>query len=977
MEQVLEKKIAEQQEGSSQEEASREKKQQKTDRTTRTGQQWWKEYYVYVVSSLLILLAITIVLAVKKFWPFGDGVLLNGDFILQGWPFILEFKRKLASGESLLYTWNAAFGTNFFSILTYGLVNPSTLIFMLVPEQYILQASTVLYVVNMLLINGSMLYFLTHRPGHHLEGNKIANMLFSMSYTLCFYMISNINNWTFLIVAALFPLIILGLEQFVANQGWKLYFVTLAVSFIFNYYFTGLFCIFIILYYLTLEFGSFRNFWRKSLKIMLISILAILISGAALLPTALQMMGQSYTKSAMKQGIFFTTIYDILKNFLAFNCDIGRGSAADSYGEVDLYYGLLLLLLTSFYFLNKKIKRKVRLKKLCVLLLYLIAFNTNVLNYGMHLFHYPTWFPNRFSLFFTFLCIVLAYDAWVSMEETDFKHMTVLRGVLIGVAWVVITVVCFAFATEIQYEFTYYYSIMIFLFYMVAMLLLPYLKGKEAKVLAVIGCIELILVFDYAFIYRTSLENVNNFSTYSEKEQKLVDDYLLEEANGFSRVLEANDIVSGVNGGMLLDMKSNSIFASSMNGTSDFLWYFGILGGGNSMKSYTYTKATMSLLNIQYILLDDNLEERRLPEALYSTTPNLYEQYPIMAEEDGVVIYENPTVLSSGYMIPLEAEDFFFTDVCKDEYGDFSAENINAWIEAISGVSEVMEPVEFQLDNIETLNCEAAVVDFRFYMTQDLQQETAEQFNEKGTLVFVKNSLENYDEKENAVLRLDCTALEDGDYFVEIGNSFAAVGALEQDEHFYIYYSGVKELLDANLGANGTIQLFRFNEEQWQKAYDVVSGQQLQVTGYTSSMLEGTIDVAEAGLLFTSVPYDENWSLYVDGEKTEILPLWGEAFVAVPLSEGSHTIRLEYHQKGLAAGILVSVVAFMIAVALFMLCRKGKRDWILEAAESNGEYWNTFYTEEALEEGRLRKSVKKNKGKPETEEPEETTELLQ
>ncbi|MDE7367628.1 MAG: YfhO family protein, partial [Lachnospiraceae bacterium] len=485
----------------------------------------WKEYYVYVISSLLILLAITIVLAVKKFWPFGDGVLLNGDFILQGWPFILEFKRKLASGESLLYTWNAAFGTNFFSILTYGLVNPSTLIFMLVPEQYILQVSTVLYVINMLLINGSMLYFLTHRPGHHLEKNKIANMLFSLSYTLCFYMISNINNWTFLIVAALFPLIILGLEQFVANQSWKLYFVTLALSFIFNYYFTGLFCVFIILYYLTLEFGSFRTFWRKSLKIMLISILAILISGAALLPTALQMMGQSYTKSTMKPGIFFTTIYDILKNFLAFNCDIGRGSAADSYGEVNLYYGLLLLLLTSFYFLNKKIKRKVRLKKLCVLLLYLLAFNTNVLNYGMHLFHYPTWFPNRFSLFFTFLCIVLAYDAWVSMEETDFKHMTVLRGVLIGVAWVVISVMCFAFAKVVQYEFTYYYSIMIFLFYMVAMLLLPYLKGKEARVLAIIGCIELVLNFDYAFIYRFSGQNISDFGIYAQKEQALVNTY--------------------------------------------------------------------------------------------------------------------------------------------------------------------------------------------------------------------------------------------------------------------------------------------------------------------------------------------------------------------------------------------------------------------------------------------------------------------
>lgn len=967
MEQVFERDVTE----------AKEEQQKKADRKGSIGKQWWREYYVYVISSLLILLAITVVLAVKKFWPFGNGVLLNGDFILQGWPFILEFKRKLASGESLLYTWNAAFGTNFFSILTYGLVNPSTLVFMLVPEQYILQASTILYVINMLLINGSMLYFLTHRPGHHLEGNRIANMLFSLSYTLCFYMVSNINNWTFLIVAALFPLIILGLEQFVANQDWKLYFVTLALSFLFNYYFTGLFCVFIILYYLTLEFGSFRNFWRKSLKITLISILAILISGVALLPTAMQMMGQSYTRSDMLPGIFFTTVFDEFKNFLAFNCDIGRGSAADSYGEVNLYYGLLLLLLTSFYFLNKKIKRKVRLKKLWVLLLYLAAFNTNALNYGMHLFHYPTWFPNRFSLFFTFFCILLAYDAWVSMEETDFKHMTVQRGVLIGLAWVVITVACFAFAKEIQYEFTYYYSIMIFLFYMVALLLLPYLKGKEARVLAVIGCVELILNFDYAFIYRFSGQDISDFGTYAEQEQELINTYLREEANGFSRVLEANDIVGGVNGGMLLDVKSNSIFASSMNNTSNFLWDFGILGGGNMLKSYTYTPATMSLLNLQYILLDENVEEKRLPEELYATTGNLFEQYSLVAEKDGIILYENPTVLSSGYMIPFGAEDFFLTDVSKEEYGNYSAENINAWVAAVSGVSEVISPVEFQLDNIETLNCEAAVVDFRFYMTQDLQQGTAEQFYENGTSVFVRNSLERYDEFEDAVLRLDGTILETGDYFVEMGNSFAAVGYLEQDEHFYLYYSGVDELLDANLGANGIIQLYRFDETQWKKAYDTLSRQQLQVTNYNSAALEGTIDVVEEGILFTTVPYDKNWKLYVDGVETEILPIWEDTFVAVRLPEGHHTIQLKYHQRGLTAGILVSAAALISAVILFLLGRKGRRDWVLEAPEEKGSYQNTFYTEEALEERRQRKAARKRKGRPVTEESQETTELLQ
>ena len=101
-------------------------KEETTPKKGKHISKWWKNYYVYAVSSLIILITVTVVLAVKHFWPFGNGTLLNGDFIMQGWPFIMEFKRKLATGDSLLYTWHAGFGTNFYSILSYGMFNPFT-----------------------------------------------------------------------------------------------------------------------------------------------------------------------------------------------------------------------------------------------------------------------------------------------------------------------------------------------------------------------------------------------------------------------------------------------------------------------------------------------------------------------------------------------------------------------------------------------------------------------------------------------------------------------------------------------------------------------------------------------------------------------------------------------------------------------------------------------------------------------------------
>ena len=88
------------------------------------------------------------------------------------------------------------------------------------------------------------------------------------------------------------------------------------------------------------------------------------------------------------------------------------------------------------------------------------------------------------------------------MEKDDYRMMTVPRGLLLGIGWAVVTVLCFAFAQAIGYQFVYTYSIGLFLFYMVAMLLLPYLKGKEANVLAMIGCVEIICSFGYSVIFR-------------------------------------------------------------------------------------------------------------------------------------------------------------------------------------------------------------------------------------------------------------------------------------------------------------------------------------------------------------------------------------------------------------------------------------------------------------------------------------------
>lgn len=883
---------------------------------------WWEKYYVYVISSLIIIAVVIVVLVVKKFWPFGDLVLLNGDFLQQSWPYMVELREKLASGESLLYTWNAGMGTNFYSILSL-FFNPITLLFLVVPEKYIVQASTLGFLLTLLANNATMLIFLRKRPCIKLKKYQYSDILFSLSYTLCMYVISNINNWHFLICAAYFPLILLGLEQIVRNGKWKLYVITFALAMISNYYYMGLFCFFIILYFFTLQFNNWREFFKHSVQVLLCSVLAMGISGVVLIPVAIQITGQQYTVSGYQGNAWFTTFFDIIKNFLLFNQPIGRGTTGQSYGEVNLYYGLLPLLLTTFYFLNSKISIWMRIKRLVILALYLIAFDLNGLNYVMHMFHYTSWFPNRFSLFFTIYCLVLGHEAWESARENSYQNITLIKGLLMGVGWVVITILCFAFADTIQYQYTYYYSIMVFLLYMVLLLLMPLLQKKMAYVLIGIGVLEVCLNFSVAMMFRMSGASMSEVSNDWQKNYDFLQTHVEDE--GFYRVQDGRTGVSITNGGMLYQVKGVTLFSSSLGDLGNFLQNIGIWRGANVMFQYTYNPAVSSMFSCKYIFRDNNIPvQQNNSENMYTNGEDVLSAYELINSEDNLALYENPTVLSVGYMIDKDA-DKLFEDGLESRYvtGDSYGKTMNEWIEGCTGVGDVLVETEAQPIKITADNCEAiAHQDKILITTGGVEYDLSEVENHEDEYVMDIDGLQEYQKDQKSRILVTYKVPEEGEYYIQILGNVAAAGVVEKGEKFTVYYDVDSSYFEKNETLQIRLKIYRFDETQWEKAYNILKQQQLEVTSYDSTNINGRIHVLEDGILFTSIPYDSNWHLYIDGKEEEILPLWENSFVATRIEKGNHEIQLVYKQKGLNLGVGVSIGSIILLVLLWIRDKK-------------------------------------------------------
>ena len=99
----------------------------------------------------------------------------------------------------------------------------------------------------------------------------------------------------------------------------------------------------------------------------------------------------------------------------------------------------------------------------------------------------------------------------------------------------------------------------------------------------------------------------------------------------------------------------------------------------------------------------------------------------------------------------------------------------------------------------------------------------------------------------------------------------------------------------------------------------------LELTSFRNTLVEGTIHCNRDGLLYTSIPQDGNWKVYVDGHLVEHT-LVGDVMTGVMLQKGTHDIRFQYHNEAFSIGWKISGICCLLFVicALTTANRKGK-----------------------------------------------------
>ena len=91
-----------------------------------------------------------------------------------------------------------------------------------------------------------------------------------------------------------------------------------------------------------------------------------------------------------------------------------------------------------------------------------------------------------------------------------------------------------------------------------------------------------------------------------------------------------------------------------------------------------------------------------------------------------------------------------------------------------------------------------------------------------------------------------------------------------------------------------------------------------------TNKVNGTIDLKDDKFLCVSIPYSKGWSVYVNGEKRELLRA-NTAYMGIELEAGHHEVEFRYFTPYLKMSIVCTMIGMILFVGIIVLGKRKKR----------------------------------------------------
>ena len=851
-------------------------------------------------------------------WPFGNMTILRMDLYHQYGPLFAELFERMKNLDSILYSWKSGLGGNFLGNYFNYLSSPITPIILLFGHKRIPQAISALLLLKTVFGAGSFTYYLKKTFNKH----DFATAGFGLLYVFCGWYVAYYWNIMWVDALALLPLVMLGI-QFIIDKGkpW-LYCISLAVTLFANYYMGYMICIFSVLYFIVYYFSNYSftdcfiiryktekvkgfkgftltlnnsRFFRSGLRFAVFSLFGALLTAVSLIPVYYSLKACSATSGSFPVDYkSYFKVFDFLANHLA-----GIDPTIRSSGDIvlpNVYCGMLSVILVPLYLFDKKYSIKEKVFHIGLLLILLLSMNINYANYVWHGFHFPNDLPYRFSFMYSFIIVVIAFKAFNHIKDYSAKLFLVV-GIAVMAFIVIVEKVESKNVTELAFwisiAFTGVYTLVITLFknknysYTIVALLLLCTCGSEIAVANTNN-------YSMGQSLTNYLANYNDFNNINESVKK-------QENDSFYRV-EQSDLLTRMDNSWYY-YNGTSVFSSMANEKlSNAMRDLGLMG--NYINSFTYHPQTAvfnAMFDLKYIYDNDN--------SINNT--DLYEE---VCGNDTYFAYKNKYTLPLAFGVNKEVKDWNTSSITSP----FVIQS--DWFEAASGVEDVFNyiPIEYvSYNNV-----------FEFY-----PDEIA-----SGSLNINKEHSE-----DAASFTIEIVVPKDENIYIYLKSrnvkSVTITGEFlektqNMDNNFNIIdlgycHEGQSIFIQANVPedkGDETVQFYAagLNIDNFIKGFNKLNENSMTDIEFKETDVKGKINMNKDGVVFTSIPYDEGWTVYVDGNKTDYYAV-SDAFLSFDLSKGEHTVEFKFMPKGLIIGSLISAISVFVLIILLIITKKNKK----------------------------------------------------
>lgn len=853
---------------------------------------WLKNNGVFLAAFLGTILVLTILYISQSVYPFGDRAYLRMDFYHQYAPFIREFYDRVHSGKSMLFSWQNGLGLNYWAMYAYYLASPFNWLIMLWPRASIVEACNFFIVLKGGLASLAFTWCLSKK--YATRNWSIA--LFGSIFGLSGYFLAYSCNIIWMDVYALAPIALYGIERIVKGKDAKVYGIAMGLCAISNFYLAVILGMCCVLYFAVCTIGEKNQTLKKVLKALgmfaLSTLVAVMVAAVILLPAALALMNTPSGDSEFpKEWESYFPFYEMLVRF-AMNT-----AANQNNGDLpNIFSSVLCVFLLPLYMSNGKIRLRKKISYGVLIAFLLFSFEWNVLDYIWHGLHFPNSFPARQSFFLIFILIMMGYEAF--RKRKALNKVAVIISSLVEISALVAGYI-FIGKDDSKYGLAIYLCTVAWIG---AYALFFLLENKMKKLLFVILFSVLVVGELVTNTLVTGMKSTVSRPSYLEDDaytKELLEIIKEREGDGFYRVEELDR--KCVNDAAWDNYNGMSCFSSTIpGGTKDFLYSFGMRTSNVSYSFQGATPLVTSLFNIKYVFAEKQA----------GMDKNYFEEILRLDNRD-ISLYTNKNSLSLGFMLDSDVEQQIILDTNKNPF-----ETQNSLVHAVLGYSQdLFYPVvkEVVAPDDEWSTSAGAEKDqeikkvrpIKIVIPADKQAfiYTVTYVDEIKITTFTGDEIEG---KEEEYDDLKFRRILDLGY-----SSQERVMVIESDE--------AKDILNVNAYIMDQDILDTFVER--------MKEEELQITSYNDRMVEGTIECHD-GVLFTSIPYDKGWKVYVDGVEAEAFA-YKDAFLATNLSSGTHQITLKYTPPGFVPGLIVTLIS-SLALAGFCGFQIWKRKYNLE-----------------------------------------------